>query len=139
MRNLIILSICLLLTTFFLCSCDGKKTETQADNSLDWVNDSLNIDGLRKSGRWIDTTKTNLAFALYRGDTCILRYVMIQNKGVADIYVNVIESDNGTIEIRPVDTLDFNGEYFILNEGRLGIFNKENIKYSEAQRLKFDM
>lgn len=129
-RTLIALSVIL------LCACNGGG-KSHKENITSWVNDSLNIhnDQLRKSGRWIDTTNTNMAFALYQGQTNILRLLHIKQRQNDDIIVRITNLPDGPVKIEPIDSTEYNGEYYIVNQGILEMHNKEGKIFAKAARL----
>lgn len=57
------------------------NTSHPKEKPYGWVNDSLNLnrEGLRQSGRWIDTTNTDFAFALYQSDSLNIMRCLILN------------------------------------------------------------
>lgn len=129
--------VCFLFILVFAFSCSQKK-ENIAVNNYAWVNDSLNmeVEGLRKSGRWIDTVKTNCAFALYQSDTLnIMRTLILRTRGTIDSEVKLSDWKDGELEISPVDPFEVDGEYFIVKQGLLWLYNKEGKSFASARQL----
>ncbi|MDL2215447.1 hypothetical protein LJC00_04590 [Dysgonomonas sp. OttesenSCG-928-M03] len=122
-----------LVISFIYNSCGNQQPESA--KLTDWVNDSLNIKGYEVSTRWMDTTNTNMAFALYRGDTCNIRLLFIERKQKVDIPVSVVNLPDGPVKITPLDTTEYNGVYYIVNQGILEMYNKEGKLFSKATRL----
>jgi hypothetical protein len=125
----------IILIAILSYACNGNKSNVE--NITNWVNDSLNInnDSLIKSGRWIDTVNTNMAFALYQGKTNIFRFLHIKQMQKEDLVVRVINLPDGPVRIESFDSSDYNGEYFIVNQGILEMHNKEGKIFAKAIRL----
>lgn len=131
--------ITIIIAVTLLSACAGSSNKQADENISAWVNDSLNInnEGLRKSGRWIDTTNTNMAFALYQGETSILRLLYIKQKQTDDVIVKVTNLPDGPVKIEPADSTEYNGEYYIVNQGVLEMHNKEGKIFAKATRLLY--
>lgn len=115
-------------------SCSQPNKNNTVSNN--WINDSLSITELNMSSSWVDSAKTNFAFALYRKDTSILRVLSLDSKTFVDEDVIITDQANGTVKISYADPLNYGGEYFIVNQGILEMYNKDGNLYSKAQRLR---